>query len=131
MECEKIKEKLRQDAIILISAVWHGINWDNVGSRRRMKIYDEFANKIKSASATGKTSQFLEKLCEKMDSRIIEADAANVLAVIRDVEAQDSDLEILDVLRSETELLVLMMREANSELKDNSKQTTLPIGVTK
>jgi hypothetical protein len=44
-----------------------------------MKIYDEFANKIKSASATGKTSHFLEKLCEKMDSTIIEADAPNVL----------------------------------------------------
>lgn len=125
MECEKIKEKLRQDAVGLISAVWHGINWDNVGSRRRMKIYDEFANKIKSASATGKTSQFLEKLCEKMDSNIIEADAPKVLDVIRDIEARDLDLEILDVLRSETELIVLIMREVNNELKENSKQATL------
>ena len=80
-----------------------------------MKIYDEFANKIKSASATGKTSQFLEKLCEKMDSNIIEVDAPKVLAVIRDIEAEDLDLEILDVLRSETELIVLLMREANSQ----------------
>ncbi len=125
MDCEKIKEKLRQDVVGLISAVWHGINWDNVGGRRRMKIYDEFANKIKSASATGKTSQFLEKLCEKMDSNIIETDAPKVLEVIRDIEAQDLDLEILDVLRSETELIVLLMREANNELKENSKQATL------
>jgi hypothetical protein len=94
-----------------------------------MKIYDEFANKIKSASATGKTSQFLEKLCEKMDSNIIEADAGKVLEVIRDIEAQDLDLEILDILRSETELVVLLMREDNNELKENSKQATL--GATK
>lgn len=125
MDCEKIKEKLRQDAVSLVSSVWHGINFDNISNRRRMKIYDEFANKIKSASATGKTSQFLEKLCEKMDSNIIEADAGKVLEVVRDIEAQDLDLEILDVLRSETELIVLLMREANNELKENSKQATL------
>ena len=125
MDCEKIKEKLRQDAVSLVSAVWHGINFDNISSRRRMKIYTEFANKIKSASAIGKTSQFLEKLCEKMDSNIIEADTPKVLEVIRDIEAQDLDLEILDVFRSETELIVLLMREANNELKENSKQTTL------
>lgn len=125
MDCEKIKEKLRQDAVGLVSAVWHGINFDNINSRRRMKIYDEFANKIKSASATGKTSQFLEKLCEKMDSNIIEADAGKVLETIRDIESQDLDLEILDVLRSETELIVLLMREANNELKEINKQATL------
>jgi hypothetical protein len=129
MKCEELKEKLRQDAVSLVSAVWHGISFDNISSRRRMKIYDEFANKIKSASATGKTSQFLEKLCEKMDSNIIEADAGKVLEVIRDIEAQDLDLEILDILRSETELVVLLMREDNNELKENSKQATL--GATK
>lgn len=124
MGCEAIKEKLRNQAVDIIFSVWRGINWDNVSSRRRMKIYDEFANKIKSASATGKTSQFLEKLCEKMDSNIIEADAPKVLEIIRDLESLDMDLEILDILRSETELLVLMMREANNELKENSKQKT-------
>jgi len=125
MDCEKIKENLRQDAVSLVSAVWHGINFDNISSRRRMKIYDEFANKIKSASATGKTSQFLEKLCEKMNSNIIDVDAPKVLEVIRDIETQDLDLEILDVLRSETELIVLLMREANNELKENSKQRNM------
>lgn len=129
MECEKIKEKLRNDAVSLISVVWRGINWDNVGSRRRMKIYDEYANKIKSAAHTGKVSQFLEKLCEKMDSTPAGADAPKVLEIIRGVEVDDLDLEILDILRSETELIVLLMREANNELKENSKQTTLARGV--
>lgn len=117
MDCEKIKHTLREHAVCLVSAVWHGINWDNVGSRRRMKIYDEYCAKIKSASATGKTSQFLEKLCEKMNSNISGADAPKILKIIREVEAQDLDLELLDVLRSETELIVLMMREKNNELK--------------
>ncbi len=125
MECEKIKEKLRAQAVDLISSVWHGINWDSVGSRRRMKIYEEYENKIRSASMTGKVSIFLNKLCEKMDSNISGSDAPRVLEVVRDIEAQDLDLELLDVLRSESALIVLLMREANNELKENSKQTKL------
>lgn len=127
MECEKIKDSLRADAVNIISSVWHGIDWERVGARRRMKIYDEFANKIKSASMTGKLSHFLEKLCDKMDSGIVESDSVTVLEIIRNIEAQDYDLEILDILRSETELLVLMMREANQELKEGSKQMQLTL----
>jgi hypothetical protein len=125
MECEQIKTKLRQDAVSLISCCWRGIDWENVGARRRMKIYEEFAAKIKSATATGTLSHFLEKLCQKMDANISGADAPTVLKIIRDVETDDLDLEILDILRSDTEYIVLLMREANNELKENSKQLKL------
>ena len=125
MECEKLQEKLRHDAVNLISTVWRGISWDGVSSRRRMKIYEEYENKIKSASMTGKVSIFLNKVCEKMDSNISGADAPKVLEVIRDIEAQDLDLELLDILRSESALIILLMREANDELKENSKQVKL------
>lgn len=127
MECEKITEKLREDAVSLISCCWRGIDWDNVSTRRRMKIYEEFASKIKSASATGTLSHFLEKLCQKMDANISGTDAPKVLEIVRGIESEDLDLEILDVLRSETELCVLLMREANNELKEGSKQTTLGV----
>lgn len=123
-ECEKLSEQLRQNAVSLVSVVWHGINFNNINSRRRMKIYEEYENKIKSASMTGKISIFLNKLCEKMDSNISDADAPKVLEVIRGIEAQDLDLELLDILRSESAYIILLMREANNELKEKSKQTT-------
>jgi hypothetical protein len=121
MECEQLQEKLRQDAVTIISAVWRGIEWDSVSSRRRMKIYEEYQNKIKSATRIGKLSQFIEKLTEKIDSTISGADMSNILRIIKEVETNDHDLEILDILRSETALLVLMMRDMQGELK-NSKQ---------
>lgn len=124
MECEQLQEKLRTSAILIITSIWHGINWDNISSRRRMKIYDEFAAKIKSAARTGTLSHFIEKLAEKMDSTVSGADAPEVLRIVKEVEKEDYDLEILDILRSETALLVLMMRDAQGELK-NSKQTKL------
>jgi len=122
MECEQLQEKLRSDAVTIITSIWHGINWDSVSSRRRMKIYEEYQQKIKSAARTGKLSQFIEKLAEKMDSTVSGVDASEVLKIVREVESNDYDLEILDILRSETALLVLMMRDVQGELK-NSKQT--------
>jgi len=86
-----------------------------------MKIYEEYQQKIKSAARTGKLSQFIEKLAEKMDSTVSGADAPEVLKIVREVESNDYDLEILDILRSETSLLILIMRDAQDELK-NSKQ---------
>jgi len=124
MECEQLQEKLRNDAVMIITSVWHGINWDSVSSRRRMKIYEEYQQKIKSAARTGKLSQFIEKLAEKMDSTVSGADALEVLKIVREVENNDYDLEILDILRSETSLLILIMRDAQGELK-NSKQVKL------
>lgn len=122
MECEKILEKLRTDSVVLISAVWSGINWEGVNGKRRMNIYEEFSNKIKSSSQTGKLSHFLEKLCQKMDSRFTSATSDNVLRIIREIEKDDLDLEILDVMRAETELLILLMREKNNEGKETKEE---------
>jgi len=121
LDCEKQLEELREQAVSLINAVWHGINWDNVSARRRMKIYEEFENKIKSATGVGRVCHFLEKLSNKMDSTIPEKHSNDVLEIIRHTEQNDLDLELLDVLRSETTYLVLLMRERNDELK-HSKQ---------
>ncbi len=124
MECEQLQEKLRQDAVTIITSIWRGIDWESVSSRRRMKIYEEYQNKIKSAARTGKLSNFVEKLAEKMNGTVSGADAPEVLKIVKEVESYDHDLEILDILRSETALLILLMREAQGELK-NSKQTKL------
>ena len=120
-ECEKLPEQLRQDAVTVITSIWRGINWDSVSSRRRIKIYEEYQQKIKSAARTGKLSQFIEMLVEKMDSTVSGADALEVLKIVKEIESNDNDLEILDILRSETTLLILIMRDVQGELK-NSKQ---------
>lgn len=122
MECEQLLEKLRASAVSIITSVWRGIDWDSVSSRRRMKVYEEYQNKIKSAARTGTLSHFIEKLAEKMNSTVSGTDAPEVLSIVKEVEKDDYDLEILDILRSETTLLILLMREAQGELK-NSKQT--------
>ncbi len=125
MECEKLSEQLRQDAVTVIEAVWKSIDWDKVSSRRRMKIYEEYQNKIKSASQVGKASHFLEKLCSKMDCALSGVNSSIVLDIIKRIEHEDLDLEFLNTCRSETQLLVLLMRERRAELNENSKQTVL------
>jgi len=122
-ECEKLSEQLRQDVVTVIEAVWKSIDWDKVSSRRRMKIYEEYQNKIKSASQVGKVSHFLEKLCSKMDCTLSDTNSANVLEIIRNIEKEELDLEFLNTCRNETQLLVLLMRERRAELNENSKQT--------
>ncbi len=122
-ECEKISEQLRQDVVTIIESVWKSIDWDKVSSRRRMKIYEEYQNKIKSSAHVGKASHFLEKLCSKMDCTLSGTNASIVLDIIKKVEQDNLDLEFLNTCRSETQLLVLLMREKNQELKENSKQT--------
>jgi hypothetical protein len=121
-ECEKLSEQLRQDAVTIIESVWKSIDWDKVSSRRRMKIYEEYQNKIKSASHVGKASHFLEKLCSKMDCTLSGTNSSIILNIIKRIEQDDLDLEFLNTCRSETQLLVLLMREKNHELKENSKQ---------
>jgi hypothetical protein len=125
MECEKIVEELREDAVQIITSIWRGINWDSVSTRRRMKIYEEYKNKIESASMVGKVTHFVEKLTEKMESTIPEQEVQTVLRIVKNVESDDLELEFLDICRSETAYLVLRMRELNDELKEGSKQQLL------
>ena len=126
-ECERLSEQLRNDAVTIIESVWKSIDWDKIGSRRRMKIYEEYQNKIKSASHVGTASHFLEKLTNKMDSTLSGTNSPTILDIIRRIEKEDLDLDFLNICRSESQLLILLMREKNDELKENSKQTVLGV----
>ncbi|OYT63164.1 hypothetical protein B6U67_03395 [Methanosarcinales archaeon ex4484_138] len=127
IECEILDEHLREHAVTLINSVWHGINWDNVGSRRRMRIYDEFTNKIRSAAHSGRISKFYDKLCRSMDSNPPELWGKRALDTIKDIEENKYDLDILELILSETQYLVLLMREQNDELKTDKKQQKLGV----
>lgn len=127
IECEILDEHLRKHAVTLTNCVWHGINFDNVGSRRRMRIYDEFTNKIRSAAHAGRISKFYDRLCRSMDSSPPEIWGGQALKAIRDIEENKHDLDILELIISETQYIVLLMREQNNELKTDRKQRKLGV----
>lgn len=127
IECEILDEHLRTHAVTLANSAWHGINWDNVGSRRRMRIYDEFTNKIRSAAHAGRISKFYDKLCRSMDSNPGAMDGKKALEAIKDIEEKKHDLDILELIISETQYIVLLMREQNNELKTDRKQRKLGV----
>ena len=74
-----------------------------------MRIYDEFTSKVRSASHTNSLSTFTEKLSAKMGIISIggkKEDRANITKIIK-----GNDDAILNLLRNETQLIILMMRE--------------------
>jgi len=125
MECEKIKEELRNYSVEIVSAVWHGIDWSLISPARRMNIYNEFIQKIKSASMTGRVAVFLENICRKMNSSIPAKYQERILEIIEDVEKRDLELEMLMQLREESRYIVYLMRDKNKEDKNKGNQMKL------
>lgn len=117
IECEKLDEYLRDHAVALVNSVWHGIDWRNVGSRRRMRIYEEFTNKIRSAAHAGRISVFYDALCRKMDSNPTGMWGDDALKTIQSIEAHKLDLDALELIISDTQYIVLLMRDINEKYK--------------
>lgn len=114
METEKDRKEKKQEenplqkhlwARDLIYLIWRAISWDNISSSRRMKIYDEFTSKIKSAASTNSIAKFTERLCAKLGIRSISGDIG-----VRSL-LEKNDPEVLALLRDETQFVVLLMRE--------------------
>lgn len=80
-----------------------------------MRIYDEYTSKIRSASHTNSLKKFTEKLCAKMGVVGIGGKAEDRRKVLGIIKA--NDLEVLEILREETQLVVLMMREVIEDRK--------------
>lgn len=129
IECEKMDEELRNNAVQVIESIWHGIVWDRVSSRRRMKIYDEYASKIRSAAHTGRFTHFYVNLCRKMDSSPYGEWAEQARTAIERIEKHNLDLDVLELIIAEYQYLILILRqknEYNMENKDkNNTQQTL------
>jgi len=62
-----------------------------------------------------------------MDSNPPEMWGMNALKTIKDIEENKYDLDILELILSETQYLVLLMREQNDELKTDRKQQKLGV----
>jgi hypothetical protein len=89
----------------LVLPVWRAMDWDSVSPRRRMGIYDELQQKIRSAAHCATLPQFVSRLADGM--------GAIALSDPRVVEICDSgmDEELLSVLRDEAHIVVLLLRQ--------------------
>lgn len=131
IECERRDAELREDALNVIEAVWHGINWESVSGKRRMKIYDEYAAKIRSSAHTGRFTHFFGNLCRKMESAPAGDWARQARTAIERIEKYELDLDVLELIMVENQYLVLLLRERNETRKaereeaEARKQTTL------
>lgn len=114
MLTEEEQEEYRARAVEFLLAVWSHINWDNVGPSRRMRIYDELSSKIKSAAMTNNLDHFLEKFMTKWGVRSISD--FGVLDILRN----SNHRELLNILRNDTALIILMLRD----FQDNKKNVS-------
>ena len=94
-------------AISTLLDVWEQIDWSKVTSQRSIGIWDEFVSKVKAAAMTTNSYEtFVEKLCKKMDVRSLK------FKNIDEISNQDEEIKknILKILRSETQIIVLKLR---------------------
>lgn len=121
-------DKIREDAVRLVLAVWRKIDHSGMANSRRAGIYDELTSKIRSAALTSDLRRFVDSLCKKWDVRSL-SDSA----VIRIIEKGDHSA-ILDTLRNETTMIVLMLRvhqeAAREKAQREAEQTKATLDAT-
>lgn len=103
MEDQELRDKARD----LVMAVWKSIDHGSMGANRRKGIYDELASKIRSAALTSSLSEFLESLCRKFEVRSI---CGQHLLSVDSIMKSDSAPRVLEIIRSEPSLIVVMLR---------------------
>ena len=106
-------------AISTLLDVWEQIDWSKVTSQRSIGIWDEFASKVKAAAMTTNSYEtFVEKLCKKMDVRSLK------FKNIDEISNQDEEIKknILKILRSETQIIVLKLRLNKEIRKERAKR---------
>lgn len=113
------RENVTDMAISTLLDVWEQIDWSKVTNQRSIGIWDEFASKVKAAAMTTNSYEtFVEKLCKKMDVRSLK------FKNIDEISNQDEEIKknILKILRSETQIIVLKLRLNKEVRKERAKR---------
>jgi len=105
LEMGKDIDEYRDRCLTILKSLWREIDWDKISIRRRMNIYEEMANKIKSSALTSNLFCFIENMMKKFEIGVI-----SDLAVI-DICKNYDHQALLRIFREETFLLVLMLKE--------------------
>jgi hypothetical protein len=96
---------MHRKAAELVLPVWRAMDWDSVSPRRRMGIYDEFQQKIRSAAHCATLTEFVSRLADKMGA--IALSDPRVLQIC----SSGKDEELLAILREEAAIVVLLVRQ--------------------
>lgn len=108
-------QEIRNKAAALLMAVWRGTPAD-FKSRYRMTIWTQFENQVRSAAYTNNLAKFINQLCLKLNADI--GKSPDERAEVERIANSGNDRALLKLLRDETTLLVLMVRVANQEKRD-------------
>lgn len=109
--------KNEQIANDLLTPLWLGIDSD-YKRKYSYSVWQQFEDNIKSAAYTSTLSKFLSIIKQRLNIEVKSADTEKITAIINSGE----DKAVLNALRGDTALLVLMVRVANEEKNEIKKQ---------
>jgi len=110
-----MENEIRNKAADLLKAIWRGTPAD-YKSRYRMTIWTQFENQVRSAAYTNNLAKFINQLCLKLNADV--GRTAGDRAEVELIANSGKDREILKLLRDETTLIVLMVRVAIQNARD-------------
>jgi len=108
-------QEIRNKAADLLKAIWRGTPTD-YKSRYRMTIWTQFENQVRSSAYTNNLAKFINTLCLKLNADV--GRTAEDRAEVELIANSGKDREILKLLRDETTLIVLMVRVANQNARE-------------
>jgi hypothetical protein len=108
--------QLHQDLATILEDIWLNIDWSKVKAVRQITIWSEFEGQIQiRANQHSKVSEFLTKLCDRMDSQLTAETTSNILS-------QYSDYEILNAFRNEIQIILLLLKLKREKEKEENKK---------
>lgn len=100
----------------LLTPLWQGIPGD-YKKRYAKNIWEQFQDNIRSSAYTAHAAQFLSKITQRLGISLTESGGRSVAEFIND----SPERELLKMLREDTTLLVLLVRVANDERREEWK----------
>lgn len=95
--------------------------WRGIAKAYKMKyartIWLQFENGIKSAASTSNVGSFLNSFCERMQCDLLADDVTGTAQFVQTCDGR----KLLKSLREETTLLVMLVRVANEQRKEEWK----------
>ncbi len=107
---------MHQAAANLLMAIWKGIP-SSYKSRYRRNIWQQFEDNVRSSAYTSNLGKFVDSLCLRLQVQIRGKDSIELEQILN----SGNDRILLKLLREETTLLVLMVRVANEQRREEWK----------
>lgn len=103
-------------AVEVLNVVFSNIDFTNMQSQRKMKIWDEFKSKVvSSANTTNDFNKFVDKLCKKFE--IANIDYGNTIAKISKADKKLQQA-VLKEYRENLTIVMLFLRMKREEIRE-------------